>query len=594
MTDSVQGDPTARKAARNAASLLADVNMSAARPARAAASYPAAHPQFLDAIPVALLSQDLHPAREMLAKLRAQGVKDVRRYARRHPQIACQARDIMRITAVNEAAVAFFGADDAQGLLTCIDLIFPPESNDAIVEELIALAEGRHEFTIETVVGTLAGQRPEVSISARWASGEPRHAVISVIDISERKRAQRECEELRARERHARHEVRRAKIAKNEFLANLSHELRTPLNAILGWTQVLQREHAPDDLLVRALAAVERSARAQAELVDDLLALADIVAGRLRLDIREMTLSESLTAAVASLRPAIEAKGIRFDARLDDHARVILGDPGRLQQVAWNLLSNAVKFTPPGGRVHLASSCTASGVEIVVSDTGEGIAPQSLPHVFEDFWQGDGTSRRKYGGLGLGLSIVRHLVELHGGTIMAESLGEGRGATFRVHLPVLQAAEGQERPPVARRRIGGASRSRADIACIEGMRILFVDDDANTREMLYEVLRRAGADVQAAGCAAEALEKLQGWQPDVLISDIGMPGEDGYDLLRQIRQLPEELGGGVPAIALTGYARERDRRSAFDAGYQAFAAKPVDLDQLFSTITRVAGERLAN
>lgn len=587
MTDSGQADPAAGKVARNASS--AYVHTPAARRARASGLH-----QFLDAVPVALLTQDLRPVLELLATLRTQGVKDVRRHARRHPDIARQARDIMRITAANEAAVVLFGAGDAQRLLASIEQIFVPESNAVILKELIALAENRQELTFETVLGTLTGQSLEASISARWAPDEPRHAVISIIDISERKRAQREREQLRARERHAWREAQRANIAKDEFLANLSHELRTPLNAILGWTQVLQREASPDDLLVRALAAVERSARTQAELVDDLLALADIVAGRLRLDVREMTLAGSLRAAVASLRPAIEAKGIRFEARLDDHARVILGDPGRLQQIAWNLLSNAVKFTPPGGCVRLTSSCTASGVEIVVSDTGEGIPSQSLPHVFEDFWQGDGSSRRRHGGLGLGLSIVRHLVELHGGTIVAESQGEGRGATFRVSLPVLHPAD-NKRALNTPRRTGGATAARVSGARIEGMRILFVDDDANTREMLYEVLRRAGADVEAAGCAAEALEKLQRWLPDVLISDIGMPGEDGYDLLRQIRQLPEELGGGVPAIALTGYARERDRLSASDAGYQAFAAKPVDLDQLFTTITRLAGgERSRN
>jgi CheY-like chemotaxis protein len=382
-------------------------------------------------------------------------------------------------------------------------------------------------------------------------------------------------------------DLRLASHIKDEFLATLSHELRTPLNAILGWTQTLQGGNIRRETLLRALAQIEQSAQAQARLIDDLLNVSDIVSGRLRIEVQPMRLVSTINAAIETLYPAIHAKEIRLEKAFDPAADVISGDPARMRQVVWNLLSNAVKFTPRGGRVRVRLARSDSCADISVVDSGEGINPEFLPYVFDRFRQADASSRKRHGGLGLGLAIVRHLVEMHGGTVEAISDGSGRGATFTVRLP-LRAAWDEQR----------CAGSDADVAVVRarrhkltGLRILAVDDDRNTREMLQEALERAGARVQSAVSARDALAKLRVFHPDVLLSDIGMPDEDGYDLMRQIRVLPAEEGGATPAIALTGYAHDEDRDATRAAGYQAVTAKPVNLDDLLTTITSVAGRR---
>jgi PAS domain S-box-containing protein len=411
------------------------------------------------------------------------------------------------------------------------------------------------------------------------------------VDINDLKLAQEARARLLAQEQILRLEAetvtRGAQVAnrvKDEFLATLSHELRTPLNAILGWTQTLQSGNTRKETLLRGLAQIEQSAQAQAKLIDDLLNVSDIVAGRLRLEVQPMRLIPTIQAAVETLYPAINAKDIRLDTDFDTAADVVAGDPVRLRQIIWNLLANAVKFTPRFGRIHVRLSRIDANAVISVRDTGEGISPEFLPYVFDRFRQADASSRKRHGGLGLGLAIVRHLAEMHGGTAEAQSEGEGRGSTFSVCIPIRTGWDDMRGPAAA----NGAKSVRTRRQRLTGLRILTVDDDRNTREMLQEALERAGAEVISADSARDALARMRTFRPDVLVSDIGMPHEDGYDLLRQIRLLPDEDGGNVPAIALTGYAREEDQQATREAGYQAVTPKPVDLDKLLSAIASMA------
>ena len=376
---------------------------------------------------------------------------------------------------------------------------------------------------------------------------------------------------------------------KDEFLATVSHELRTPLNAMLGWAQVLQ-SLAPEkpEKLRHGLATIVRNAKLQAQLIDDLLDVSRIVAGKMRLELRPVELVPVIEAAVEAIRPAADAKRIRLLRHLDPATGPVAGDPARLQQVVWNLLSNAVKFTPAGGQVEVWLTRTAAGGEIRVHDTGAGIEPEFLPHVFERFRQVDGSPTRKQGGLGLGLAIVRHLVELHGGTVRAESAGVDRGSTFLVNLPRAEALRDETgEVPVWR----PAVEMPAEVALppdLGGVRVLVVDDEPDAREVLGRILGDCRAEVLAVGSAAEALLALPGFRPHVLVSDIGMPERDGYALIQEVRQLPAESGGAVPAVALTAFARAEDRRRALRAGFQRHAAKPVDIRDLTNMIAGLA------
>jgi PAS domain S-box-containing protein len=385
-------------------------------------------------------------------------------------------------------------------------------------------------------------------------------------DITERKRAEEERERLLAGEQKARAAAEEASRLKDEFLATISHELRTPLTAIVGWSTMLRADNFDERNTAKALETIERNARAQAQLIEDLMDVSRIITGKLRLDVRPVDLVPIVEAAVDAVRPASEAKNIRLRTVLDPLAGPVPGDPARLQQVLWNLLSNAVKFTAKGGRVEVRLERVDSHVEISISDDGAGIAPEFLPYVFDRFRQADQRTVRQHGGLGLGLAIVRHLVELHGGSVRVESLGEGQGATFTVALPVapVYRSAGVESRVRTAARDTLPAREFADR--LDGLRVLVVDDEQDTREMLKAGLGQCGAEVTAAGSAAEALEALVAGAPDVLISDIGMPGEDGYELIRKVRALPAEEGGKVPAIALTAYARVEDRMQALRAG----------------------------
>jgi signal transduction histidine kinase/CheY-like chemotaxis protein len=395
---------------------------------------------------------------------------------------------------------------------------------------------------------------------------------------------QRQIEDARA----ARQAAEGASRAKDEFLALLSHELRTPLNAVYGWARMLRSGQVQGPAVERALDAIVRNASAQARLIDDLLDVSRVVAGKVRLDVQPVELTKVIEHALDAVRPAAEAKQITVQCVLDPQTGPLAGDPARLQQVVWNLLINAVKFTDKGGRVQVHLQRVGSHVEIVVSDTGQGIAGELLPFVFDRFRQADSSSTRLHGGLGLGLALVKHLVELHGGTVLAQSAGEGKGATFVVKLPVAIAARDADR--VA--RVHPADDTGDHIPGplrLDGLRVLVVDDDPDALELATAILARAGAVVRTCTSAAEAVGMLPHWHPDVLVSDIEMPGEDGYALIRAVRSLAAEQGGRTPAIALTAYGRRQDRMRSLTAGYNMHVSKPVDPGELTAIIASVAG-----
>jgi signal transduction histidine kinase len=403
------------------------------------------------------------------------------------------------------------------------------------------------------------------------------------------RRVEAERMSLLEREQAARAEAERASRAKDEFIATLSHELRTPLNSVLGWARLLRTGKLDAAGVAQAVEAIERGATTQAQIVDDLLDVSRIVRGALRLDVRPVDLAPVIAAAVDTVRPAAQAREMEI-AVVHGAPGPVAGDPGRLQQVVWNLLANAIKFTPPGGRVEVRTEGVVDGVQISVSDNGKGIPREFLPHLFERFRQADSSTTRAHGGLGLGLAIVRHLVEAHGGTVGAESPGPGLGSVFTVRLPLAA-------PPRPRTRTG---ESMAVVAqppqpgpaagpSLASLRVLVVDDDPDTREAVRRLLEQAGAEVASAGSAEEALEALQRAPPDVLVSDIAMPGRDGYDLIRQVRLLAPERGGRVPAAALTAFTQLEHRREALVAGYQAWLPKPIEPTALTEAVARLAG-----
>ena len=375
--------------------------------------------------------------------------------------------------------------------------------------------------------------------------------------------------------------------AKDEFLALLSHELRTPLNAVYGWARVLQSAKVTPETARRALDAIERNANAQVQLIDDLLDVSRVTAGKMRIDVRTVDLKPVIEHAVDAVRPAAEAKGIALHGVLDRSAGPVTGDAARLQQVVWNLLMNAVKFTDKAGRVTVHLRRSDAHVEIVVADTGHGIRADVLPFVFDRFRQADSSSTRAHGGLGLGLTLVKHLAELHGGTVSAESAGEGKGATFTVTLPLARATKSDG--PAVRRQPSAQTSAPSTARPLGGLRVLVVDDDADALDLATEILAGAGAIVNTCASAPEALAAVRQWRPDVLVSDIEMPGEDGYALIRAVRALAAEDGGTTPAVALSAYGRAQDRMVALMAGYDMHVPKPVDPGEFTTIVATVSG-----
>jgi PAS domain S-box-containing protein len=409
-------------------------------------------------------------------------------------------------------------------------------------------------------------------------------------DVSERRRTERERddaaserERLLTAERVARAESERANRLKDDFVAMVSHELRTPLNAILGWTElVLKNRHDPA-LIERGLQIVSRNTRLQTQLISDLLDISRIVSGKLHLDVQSIDLTSVIETAIETVQHTAEEKGISIERQLDTTIGPMAGDPGRLQQVVWNLLSNALKFTPTGGRVQVISRRAGSHAEMVVEDNGVGIHPDFLPHVFDRFQQADASRTRRFGGLGLGLSIVKSLVAFHGGTVKAESDGDGRGAKFTVSLPLAAPSALREQLTPA-----GSVDAITSGVTLSGIRVLVVEDESDAAEFVKRLLESHGAQVAIATSASEALDILTMIRSDILISDIGLPGVDGYQLMEQVRQREATAGGGIAAVALTAFARSEDRTRALLAGYQAHLTKPIEPNELVATVASFA------
>ncbi|HTT72293.1 MAG TPA: ATP-binding protein, partial [Anaeromyxobacteraceae bacterium] len=505
------------------------------------------------------------------------------------------ADDHGRVSEMNAMAEALTGFRRAEALRQPVEAVFRVHgANRRTIESPFAriFRETRAvNLPRETVLVARSGEAFPVEgcgAPIRDGRGQPRGVVLVFRDIRERRRVEEERGSLLVRERAARADAEQASRAKDEFIATLSHELRTPLNSVLGWARLLRLGKLDAGAVRRAVEAIERGATTQAQIVDDLLDMARIVRGQLRLDVRPVELVPVIEAAIDTVRPAAAARDIGIVAALDPKAGPVAGDPGRLQQVAWNLFTNAIKFTPSGGKVEVRLAQAGDHVELKVKDSGAGIPPEFLPHVFERFRQADSSTTRAHGGLGLGLSIVRHIVEAHGGTVSADSPGLGLGSVFTVCLPIPQTKP-RPRDAEAPRAQPRTATPAPRMVSLKGVSVLVVDDDADTLEVVRQLLEQAGARVTVAASAPEALEAFRHEPPQVLLSDIGMPGQDGYELIRQVRNLGEDQGGDVPAVALTAFAHSEHRQQALTAGYQLYLAKPIEPGELTAAVARLLG-----
>ena len=479
----------------------------------------------------------------------------------------------------NPAAERLFGYGAAEAIGKSITMLIPPESIDEEGMILDRIRRGERIEHYETVRVSKTGRRIDLSLAIspiRDAQGRIIGASKIARDITDQRQVQKESERLLALEQEARAEAEAANRAKDDFLATLSHELRTPLNAILGWTQVLSGARHDAEMVNRALDTIARNAKQQSRLVEDLLDLSSILGGRLRLNIQSVDLVAVVSAALESIRPSAADKDLDVHTEFDLSIGPVLGDPERLQQVFWNLLTNAVKFSPRQGRVDVRIERMRSQALVKVADTGIGIRADMLPVIFERFRQGDSSVTRAHGGLGLGLAIVRQLVDMHGGTVEASSSGEGQGSTFTVTLRLMplrgMSAPGRSIPTVAMTRC-------------DGIHTLLVDDEADGRELLALYLGQCGSRVTAVESASDALAVIERERPDVLVSDIAMPSMDGYELIRRVRALPG--GHGVPAVALTAHANAAARVEALRAGYDIYLTKPVDAAELSAVVSRL-------
>ena len=458
-----------------------------------------------------------------------------------------------------------------------------PEHIDAATDAMrLAISGGEGRFVASH---DLPGGRRRwwdvIITPARDTGGQVLHLVATARDVTQQRLADEERLALLASERTARSEAERAARIKDDFVSTLSHELRTPLNAILGWVGVLRQDQQPDTL-AKAIDVIDRNSRRQSQMIDDLLDMGRILSGKMRLEVQRVELATVIEEAILSAQPSADAKGVRLLKTLGS-AAIVRGDSGRLQQVVWNLLSNAIKFTPRGGQVQVTLRKVNSQVHVQVSDTGVGIAPDLVDHVFDRFRQGDASTTRRHGGLGLGLSIVKSLVELHGGSVDAASDGEQSGATFTVRLPLALASSHQD-AHVEHPAVGSPVA-----ASLAGLRVLVLDDEEDARDVVTRLLEGAGAAVISAGSAADAQKLLEdGLVPDVVVSDVGMPRRDGYDFIQAVRRMPPPLRT-VPAVALTALARLEDRKRALLSGFQTHLAKPVDPAELVAVVASLAG-----
>ncbi len=496
------------------------------------------------------------------------------------------------ITSWNRGAERIFGYSAAEAVGRHISLIIPEERHGEETEVLARLVKGERIDHFETIRQAKDGRRVEISLTVspvRNSTGRIVGASKVARDISDRRSLERERQAFLEREQEARAEAEALNRSKDQFLATLSHELRTPLNAIYGWARMLESGRLDATVTRRATEAILRNAEAQVQLIEDLFDVSRVITGNMRLDARPLNVVAVLEAALDTVRPTAAAKGVHLESDLDPGAGAMMGDPARLQQVVWNLLINAVKFTPMGGRVDVRLRRRADAhIEIVVSDTGEGIAPEHMSRIFQRFGQADSSSTRRHAGLGIGLALVRHLVELHGGTVSATSAGPGLGATFTVILPVAAV------PAVP--RAGGEQEhgvrpapDRVKPISLRDLRILVVDDDADGLELAALVLVNAGAEVRAAPSPAAAMAVLEGWPADVLVTDLEMPGEDGMSLLRRARGVMTLQGRRLPALALTAYGRSEDRIRALAAGFNLHMGKPVSPAELVLAVASLGG-----
>lgn len=480
--------------------------------------------------------------------------------------------------------------------------IIHPEDRQRVGEAIQAAIEKGPNYEVDFRVVRNGGEIGWLTTTGRVyrdASGTPVRMLGATRDVTQQKQAEQERDALLASERALRSEAERANQLKDEFLATVSHELRTPLNAILGYAQVLRYSGADGQELSEGLEVIERNARVQAQIIGDLLDMSRIISGTPRLDVQQVNLPAVIDAALETVRPAANAKGIELVWSVSPLVAPISGDPARLQQVVWNLLSNAIKFTPSRGRVQVSLEPVEAHLELIVSDTGTGISPEFLPHVFDKFRQADAAITRRHGGLGLGLAIVKNLVELHGGTIQAHSQGENTGSTFQVTLPLTpvrtEAAPHPAHPTHPTHRVPAAAdptpSPQPDVPRLAGLHVLVVEDDPDARNLTRKLLEDGNARVTTAASVDEAMERLGSSRFDVIVSDIGMPQRDGYDLIRAVRSLPADAGGttpATPAIAMTALARSQDRTQALLAGFNMHLSKPADPRELRTVIASLA------
>jgi len=504
------------------------------------------------------------------------------------------------ITSWNYGAEQIFGYTADEMIGTSIMRLIPPDRREEEREILSRIRRGERFDHFETIRVAKDGRQLNVSITVSPIKDSTGHVVGAskvARDITERKKAEEQAEaadrermRLLDSEREARSQAERASRLKDEFLATLSHELRTPLNAVLGWANILRIGKLQEEELNHGLDIIERNARVQAQIIEDLLDMSRIISGKVRLDAQRIELPALLSESIETLRATAEAKGVRLQAEMDPFVGSISGDPNRLQQVFWNLIHNAIKFTPEGGKVQVVLKRLKSHAMVSIIDTGEGIAPDFLPYIFDRFQQGDASTTRRHGGLGLGLSIVKQLVELHGGNVSVKSGGIEQGATFTVRLPLsaVYTQPDKERPYL--RGALGESRPLPEVSLAD-VHVLVVDDEPDARELVKRLLEMAGASVSMVASVSEAMECILARRPNVLVCDLAMPGEDGYSLIRWLRVLEGSQESGLPALALSAYARSEDRTKAIRSGFQNHLAKPVEPAELLAVVSSLAGRR---
>jgi PAS domain S-box-containing protein len=548
--------------------------------------------------PAELLHANQELEREILERQRAETV--LRDSEERYRAVIQQASEGIflfdarsgQLIEANPALLALLGyTAEAISRLTIYDIV--ADDPQAIANNIEHVITTRSHILGERHYRRADGSIIDVEVSANHIYSGKDVLCAVVRDITDRKQAEQQRLEL-LRAQLGRAEAEAANRSKDEFLATVSHELRTPLNAILGWSRMLRTGSLDVQTSERAIEVIERNAKAQSQLIEDLLDVSRIITGKLRLVVEPVNLAEVIASVIESMRPAVDAKNISLQVGGDTQSGVVSGDAERLQQVVWNLLSNAVKFTPKGGTIQVRLQRLNSHVEVVVSDSGKGIAPEFLPYVFERFRQADSSLTRAFGGLGLGLAIVRHLVELHGGAVQADSRGEGQGATFTIRLPVLAIQESTADSLTAHLnpQDGGGRHAVQPVASLAGLAVLVLDDEPDARLLLTTILREQQAEVTAVASVDEAFATLPWLKPDIIVSDIGMPKEDGYSFIHRLRALESERREKwTPAVALTAHARDGDRLRALTAGFQAHIAKPADPFELVTVISSLVGRK---